>query len=58
MTKTGDAAKPESWIVVRVQCLRIKRGERWTDQKADSTAGRSTGYCDTCVRLRRKGLDL
>jgi hypothetical protein len=58
MTKTGDAATPESWIVVCVQCLRIKRGDRWTDQKADSTAGRSTGYCDKCVTRRRKSLEL
>jgi hypothetical protein len=41
------------WTIVCLRCLRIHRSGQWTEERASGTGGRSTGFCDECVRVRR-----
>jgi len=51
--KQKAAADPR-WITVCVKCSRMKRGDVWTDEKADPTSGgASTGFCNACYDLLR-----
>jgi hypothetical protein len=42
------------WIVVCVQCLRIKRDGNWTNERAEDVVGKSSGFCDRCAKEQRK----
>jgi hypothetical protein len=52
--ETPDPYEKE-WIVVCVDCGRIKRANEWTDEKAlPLPAGTSTGFCPECFATRRR----
>ena len=53
--RPGDGAEQE-WIIVCVRCLRIKRGGRWTKERAPDVKSRSSGFCDRCAKEERKRL--
>jgi hypothetical protein len=44
------------WTIVCVRCLRIHCAGEWTEERAISAGGHSTGFCDECARARRSEL--
>ena len=56
--EAGSEKGAPDWSVVCVTCLSVKRNGAWTTEKATTTGGRSTGYCDACMKLRRADLGL
>jgi hypothetical protein len=54
METDGDGVGSGEWIVVCVGCLRISRDRQWTDERAPDVEGKSSGFCDACVKLERE----
>jgi hypothetical protein len=44
------------WTIVCLGCLRVHRAGEWTEERAISAGGHSTGFCDECARARRSQL--
>jgi hypothetical protein len=44
------------WTIVCLRCLRLHRAGEWTEERAISAGGNSTGFCDECADARRSEL--
>ena len=44
------------WMIVCLGCLRVHCAGEWTEERAISVGGHSTGFCDNCAHARRSEL--
>ena len=44
------------WTIVCLGCLRVHCAGEWTEERAISVGGHSTGFCDNCAHARRSEL--